>query len=89
MNEPAVPSPTTEFLVTKEYRRFAEFCDAVRRYHYIGVCFGPPGVGKTLSARQYTHWDLLEGVIARRPYLMDPRSCPKRQPAAAPATPPG
>ena len=67
--------PTSEaFIVTKEYRRFAELCDACRRYRYIGICYGPPGVGKTLSARHYTHWDALEPILLQQRTSLAPPS---------------
>jgi DNA transposition AAA+ family ATPase len=68
MSNQAVQSPldiTNGFIVTKAYRLFAEFADACCRYRYIGICYGSPGVGKTLSAKNYARWDLLEPILLR------------------------
>lgn len=57
---------TRQFIETKEYKRFAEFCDACIKYKYIGICYGAPGVGKTLSSRQYTYWDSIDQQLKKK-----------------------
>ena len=47
----------TQFILTKEYKKFEEFCNSCKDYSYIGLCYGIPGIGKTLSAIKYSNWN--------------------------------
>ena len=62
MSEQNEREPGT-FVVTKAYRRFTEVCDACRRFRSIGLGYGPPGAGKTESARYYAQWELVESFL--------------------------
>lgn len=60
------------FVETKEHRRFEQVCRDATRYRYVAVCVGVAGVGKTVSGRRYSSWDLLEPVTSRYAYVQEP-----------------
>ncbi len=50
-------------IATKEHRRFMECAHTIRTHRTMGLCFGPAGVGQTLSARRHAHWDGAESLL--------------------------
>lgn len=47
----------------KNTKKITEFCDTCAEFKYIGICHGLPGVGKTISARQYANWDYTHSKV--------------------------
>ena len=66
-----------EFIATKEYRRFTEFCNACMEYKYIGICYGPPGVGKTRSAERYSDKQLKDSIPTNQFGAVIPSEAPQ------------
>lgn len=64
------------FITTKEYKKFEEFCNSCKEYKYIGLCYGIPGIGKTLSALKYSNWDKIKNFYDSnfKTFFDDPKS---------------
>lgn len=62
----ATESPAC-FLVTSQYRRFAEICNKSQNSKFISVFFGKTGLGKTESALYYANWRTVEPLLDMAP----------------------
>ncbi|MCC6980703.1 MAG: AAA family ATPase [Candidatus Melainabacteria bacterium] len=55
----------TSFLITSQYRRFAEICNKSQTTKFIGLFYGKTGLGKTESAMHYTNWRTVEPLLEK------------------------
>jgi len=69
-------SEDENFILTKEHKKFTEFSNACKEYRYIGLCYGNPGIGKTVSANQYSKWEIINQYYNGNfhKFLDDPKS---------------
>lgn len=57
--------PTNRFLVTAQYRRFAEICNKSQSSKFIALFFGKTGLGKTECALHYSNWRTVEPLLEK------------------------
>lgn len=53
----------TRFLITSQYRRFAEICNKSQNSKFISLLYGRTGLGKTECAFYYAHWRAVEPLL--------------------------
>jgi DNA transposition AAA+ family ATPase len=53
------------FLITSQYRRFAEMCNKSQTSKFIGLFYGKTGLGKTESALHYSNWRVVEPLLEK------------------------
>jgi DNA transposition AAA+ family ATPase len=58
-----IENKEARFLITSQYRRFAEFCNKSQTSKFIGLFYGKTGLGKTESALHYSNWRLVESLL--------------------------
>jgi len=56
---------TTRFLITGQYRRFAEICNKSQKEQVLSLVFGKTGLGKTRSAMHYSQWHVIQPLLGR------------------------
>lgn len=54
------------FLESVSHFNFVELATVCREERKIGLCFGKPGIGKTLSAKKFCNWQVVEATLASK-----------------------
>jgi DNA transposition AAA+ family ATPase len=58
-----IEKKSKRFLVTSQYRRFAEMCNKSQTSKFITLFYGKTGLGKTESALHYSNWRIVEPLL--------------------------
>jgi DNA transposition AAA+ family ATPase len=60
-----IEKSSTRFLLTSQYRIFAEMCNKSQKDKFISLFYGKTGLGKTESALHYSNWRVVEPLLER------------------------